>query len=266
MEHSVKAFHEFMSLASDHKYGEHSSVEYLSLFSDRLIEQAADMLTLISGLSQPCVLSIGSYPGFTPFVLKQHAVDVTVLEHPSVADEAYIGQLHEWGIETIPYDVSAFPCDYQLQQSFDLIECCYCLEHWNFNPLPFFDDIIRYRLREHGVLYVAVPSAVSLYRRVTMLFGHPPVPSMDFFVSCMDPSMNSDVSAHWREYTRGDLHRLIDFCGGEVIHSRMRTYPRSDHSPALHALYLLCHNLFPGLREDIVVTAKQSATVESINE
>ncbi len=86
---------------------------------------------------------------------------------------------------------------------------CETIEHMLMNPLAALREIHRV-LRRDGVLILTTPNVARLGNVLTMVEGG----------NIYDPySGYGPYGRHNREYTRHELHRLLDFAGFEIEYS-----------------------------------------------
>ena len=97
----------------------------------------------------------------------------------------------------------AFPFD---TDSFDVVLFCEMIEHMTMNPLAALREIHRV-LKPGGVLVLTTPNVSRLGNVYAMING----------ANIYDPySGHGPYGRHNREYTRHELHRLLEFAGYEV--------------------------------------------------
>jgi SAM-dependent methyltransferase len=90
--------------------------------------------------------------------------------------------------------------------SFDIVLFCEMIEHMLMDPLATLRQIHRV-LRPNGVLILTTPNVARIENVLRMLHG----------TNIYDPySGYGPYGRHNREYTRHELHRLLDFAGFEV--------------------------------------------------
>ena len=253
-EEAKEAFDEaLVHFEKSSQYGANEAKSYLTQFRARLIDQLAISFYFLNE-SPPKgeTLSIGGWPGISARIMAQKGFNVTAIDHPSLMDGA-AGQFHEsQGINAISYDfANASESDIPMGR-FHFIECCQCIEHWNFNPLPAITKLLRDHLHEKGKLLITVPNGVSLHRRLSVLAGQNPFAGMHYFIHQMEDDSNADVSPHWREYSAKDLMALADACNGNIEFLWAKTYARSNLlSPVARALYLFPQLFIPSIRENL---------------
>lgn len=237
-------------------YGDNEIHQYLSMFRGRIATQIAALLDLIetNRLSGGRMLSLGGWPGITMIILKRlTGIQGTLIDHPALLTSSIQALCIKEGLQTAAFDFAdANQTPLPVDAPVELIECCQCIEHWNFSPVPLFRQIFSSLLAPRGQFFVTVPNAVSLYRRLSAMAGNSPYPPMQSFISVDQQKPGAEVSPHWREYTQQDLKDLVEYCGGTCINLSSVTYPSSRHASWIHRLYIKCSTLHPQLRENVV--------------
>jgi SAM-dependent methyltransferase len=248
------------SIDGDERYGECVASGYLSAFRARIIEQVAVQTVLLRkmGLTNPSVLSVGGWPGVTAICLRHLGCRVSLLDHPSVLKSSLGGALGAMGVDAVPYDIAACATSggrLPVEGPFDLIECCECMEHWNFNPIPATRAFLGVLRPESGRVYVTLPNAVSLFRRILVLVGRNIYAPMGHFRMQMDAAAQADVSPHWREYTLADACELLDIAGARVDWAWYQFHTRTDKPGVGRAVYDMMQLLVPPVRDHIGIIA-----------
>ncbi len=242
-------------------YGHNSPARYLADYAPRMKSQIRTLLSLIEtqNLSGGRLLSIGGWPGISGIVLhRMTGIEVTLIDHPAVLREDVSAFYRANGLQTVPYDFAeSVHAPIPVSGSFDLIECCQCIEHWNFNPVYAFRDIFSRVLNVPGFMLVTVPNAVNLYRRLFTFFGMSPYPRMSSFIDVAEGVPGAEVSPHWREYLRQDIPLLIEYTGGECISLEMKQHKLLYTMSIFQRIHQALHNLHPGLRSTIEVVAQR---------
>jgi SAM-dependent methyltransferase len=247
-------------LVSD--YGESDIFTYLTLHRARISTQIAIQLKTIEeeGLGSGRMLSLGGWPGIAPIILNRlTGIKGTLLDHPALLTESMAGFYEPQGLETVAFDFAeAATSPLPLSGSFEMIECCQCIEHWNFSPIPVFRQVFSDLLAPGGRLLVTVPNAASLYRRLAALAGRNPYPAMQSFIDVDADKAGAEVSPHWREYSANDLRMLVAHCGGACIAARTAAYLPARYTSLAQRLYSAFNNLHPKLRENVEALCRKA--------
>ena len=242
-------------------YGNASADSYLKNFRQRIVAQLAVDLALLrrDEGGTGTVLIVGGWPGITAMCLRAEGYSVTAVEHPSVVSDAMVKIFTDAGVRLLPLDIGA-GMDGVMNASgegYTLVECCECIEHWPFNPIPAVSNMLS-ALSDNGRLFLTVPNAASLFRRISLLFGRNVFPSISDFVLQMDVNTCADVSPHWREYTLRDLVELVRCCGGAPEGSAWRQFhARNDGNKLVRFVYDCCQFILPSARDHIGIIVKR---------
>lgn len=95
--------------------------------------------------------------------------------------------------------------------SFDMVMMHDVIEHLHDSPRELLNDLVE-RLRPGGLLFITVPSAVNIRKRIDVLFGRSNLPRYDTYYWYPGP-----WRGHVREYARGDLEALNTFLGMNLV-------------------------------------------------
>jgi SAM-dependent methyltransferase len=163
-------------------------------------------------------LELGANPYFTTYLLDHHTgLQLTLANYyghrgettetisfvaPGAKDRKEIKRISQmFNIEE-----DEFPFD---SHSFDVVLFCEILEHLLMDPVAVLRQIHRV-LKPGGVLVLTTPNVARLDNVLAMVNG----------ANIYDPySGFGPYGRHNREYTRHELHRLLDFAGFEVEYS-----------------------------------------------
>lgn len=141
------------------------------------------------------ILDAGSAPGFTSLALKLLGYDVYSLD---INPEPYKALLEEQGVKVIKVDLEneSIPL---ADESVDCVVFTEVLEHLHPYKISFTLSEINRVLRKYGILYLTTPNAVSIGKRVKMLFGMQPI-----------------GERHVREYTLQEVITLLTRHGFKI--------------------------------------------------
>jgi SAM-dependent methyltransferase len=169
---------------------------------------------LVRDLSGTC-LELGAGPYFTTWLLDNFTdlelsvanffgspgeLEQTVSWLPPAASRR---AEHTWSSSLFNIEEDSFPYE---DSSFDVVLFCEMIEHLLMDPLAALREIRRV-LRPEGVLILTTPNVARLENVLRMVHG----------TNMYDPySGYGPYGRHNREYTRHELHRLLDFAGFEV--------------------------------------------------
>lgn len=247
-------------LASD--YGESDIRKYLVQHRARISSQIAIQLGIIEkeGFGKGKMLSLGGWPGIALVILNRlTGIKGTLLDHPALLTGTMASFYEAQGLATVAFAFAkAAENPLPVDGTFEVIECCQCIEHWNFSPIPVFRHIFSSLLSPQGHLLVTVPNAASLYRRLSVLAGRNPYPAMQSFIDVDKNKAGAEVAPHWREYTPKDLEMLVEHCGGKCTAIRTASYRPASYNSWAQRTYALFNNLHPNLKENVEVVCKKT--------
>lgn len=135
--------------------------------------------------------------------------------------------------------------------SFGMVMLHDVLEHFHESPRHVLLKLVDLVCPE-GYLFVTVPSAVSLVKRMKVLIGRTNMPPFEQYY--WSPDSHRD---HMREYVRDDLVELAEYLGLEILelhdcHHMLHAVPRG-----LKALYRLLTALIPGSKDSWLLVAQK---------
>jgi SAM-dependent methyltransferase len=163
-------------------------------------------------------LELGANPYFTTRLLEDYtALDLTLVNYYGYDGEtsetvSYLAPTATERVEreykTVMFNVEedVFPFD---TGSFDVVLFCELLEHLLMNPVAVLGEIRRV-LKPGGTLVLTTPNVARIDNAAAMVVGR----------NIYDPySGFGPYGRHNREFTRHELHHLLEFTGFEVEHS-----------------------------------------------
>lgn len=126
---------------------------------------------------------------------------------------------------------------------YDAILIFQVIEHLPNSPRAFLNEMLKL-LRVEGFLFVAVPNAANLRKRIDILRGRTNYPPFKGFYWYPDP-----WRGHIREYVYEDLALLSEFLG--LTNSKISTVRHDMRvlNPIQKASFNLIASLLPGLRD-----------------
>ena len=137
------------------------------------------------------------------------------------------------------------------QGEFDMIMLHDVLEHLHDSPRDLLNDLLEL-LKPGGYLFITVPNAANLRKRVALLLGRTNLPRYPYFYWYPNP-----WRGHVREYVRDDLIKLASYLGLEIselgsCHHMLRILP-----PAVRAVWRAITWPFPGLQDTWLMVAQK---------
>jgi SAM-dependent methyltransferase len=137
------------------------------------------------------------------------------------------------------------------KNSFDMVMAHDVLEHLHDSPRELINDLAEL-IKPRGLLFITVPSAVNIKKRIEVLMGKTNLP--DFSGYYWSPGA---WRGHIREYAKNDLKELSDYIGFEIealhgCHHMLHVVPK----PAL-PIYLGITKVIPDFRDSWLLVARK---------
>jgi len=102
---------------------------------------------------------------------------------------------------------------------FDGVICWETMEHFNFNPIPFLQELLRIT-RAGGLVNLTVPNQAKLDARLRLLLGKTVRTPVDHYFLQLDDRNRMKYAPHWREYTLGELCELVQRVGFRIVKAK----------------------------------------------
>lgn len=139
------------------------------------------------------------------------------------------------------------------KNSFDLVMAHDVLEHLHNSPRELLNDLAEL-VKPNGFLFITVPSAVNIKKRIKVLTGKTNLPDFDGFYWS-----SGAWRGHIREYVKDDLKALSEYLGFKIeelhgCHHMLHVVPKP-----LLPLYLLITKIIPDFRDSWLLVAKKPA-------
>ena len=136
---------------------------------------------------------------------------------------------------------------------FDMMMMHAVLEHLHGSPRDLLNEFLRL-VRPGGLLFITVPNAGNIRKRISLLMGGTNLPRFDLYY-CYPGKWRG----HVREYVRDDLVQLARFLDLEILrltscHFMLYKVPRS-----LRVAYLALTSVFEGWRDTWLLLARKRA-------
>lgn len=244
--------------ASDHFAGI-GALEYLAAFRLRITDVIAQDLLLLENCrsDSKVVVSVGGWPGVTSIAMTLAGFATVLVDHPAVLSEQSRMALRRLGVETLPIKMSELAEHQEFKElgPVALVECCECIEHWNFCPKPHLETMVRLIEKGSGRIFLTVPNIASLYHRVRLLFGKSIYGDITTFKKELNASEDRAFERHWREYTKAELVALVSAAGAEVDSVWHQFHPRLDKQGFLRAVFNQAQGSYAPFREHIGIVA-----------
>lgn len=138
-------------------------------------------------------------------------------------------------------------------RSFDMVMAQDVLEHLHNSPRQLLNDLIEL-LRDGGYVFVTVPNAANIRKRIDLLRGRTNLSHFRFFYWMPDP-----WRGHVREYVRDDLTQLCAYSG--LTSRELRSCHHMVHKKRwpwiARRTYEAATLLFPGWRDTWLLVAQK---------
>jgi SAM-dependent methyltransferase len=156
----------------------------------------------------------------------------------------------ECGIDFRLSDGSSLPF---LADEFDMVMMHDVLEHLHNSPRDLVNDLLGL-VKPGGLLFVTVPNAVNVRKRISVLFGRTNLPRFESFYW-----YPGAWRGHVREYVRNDLVLLAEYLGLDVLELRSCDHMLEKLPKAILPAYALITRVFPGWKDSWLLLAKKPA-------
>lgn len=148
------------------------------------------------------------------------------------------------------------------QSSFDMVMLHHVLEHWPHSPRVLCESLLSLCKPGGGFLFVTVPNAGNIRKRIALLAGKTNLPPYDAFYWTEGP-----YRGHVREYVRGDLVLLSQYLNLEILELNGidDLIAVQRRHPALVLPYRLASAFFRGWKDTwkLVARKKREASPDS---
>lgn len=139
-----------------------------------------------------------------------------------------------------------FQCDY-----YDAIVLNNVIEHFHDSPRKLLNRLLV-SLKAEGYLFIDVPNAANLRKRIDVMRGKTNYPSFDSFYWSSYP-----WRGHVREFVKDDLIKLGHFLGLEIVEISSHHYHLDVVSTPVRKIVVLVCKLLPSLRESWLFVGKK---------
>ena len=137
------------------------------------------------------------------------------------------------------------------KNSFDMIMLHHVLEHLHDSPRDLLNDLLDL-VKPEGLLFVTVPNAVNIRKRIDVLFGRTNLPRFEGYYW-----YPGSWRGHIREYVRNDLVKLSEYLNLEVLDLKGCDH-MLERVPAIsRPAYLLATSIFQGWKDSWSLVARK---------
>ena len=137
------------------------------------------------------------------------------------------------------------------KNSFDMIMLHDVLEHLHDSPCNLLNDLLELA-KPNGLLFVTVPNAVNIRKRIDVLLGKTNLPPFEGYYW-----YPGSWRGHIREYVHNDLVLLADYLNLEVLELRGCDHMLQKLSSSIRPAYLFVTTLFPGWKDSWLLVARK---------
>ena len=152
------------------------------------------------------------------------------------------------GIDFKQANAGMLPFD---KNSFDMIMLHDVLEHLHDSPRDLLNDLLELA-KPNGLLFVTVPNAVNIRKRIDVLFGRTNLPRFEGYYW-----YPGSWRGHIREYVRNDLVTLFEYLNLEVLELRGCDHMLQKLPSSIRPAYLLVTNIFRGWKDSWLLVARK---------
>jgi SAM-dependent methyltransferase len=136
---------------------------------------------------------------------------------------------------------------------FDMVMVLNVIEHLHDSPRQLMIELLHL-VRPQGFLFVAVPNAVNVRKRVAVLLGRTNLPRFSYYYWCP-----GRWRGHVREYVRDDVVKLSEYLDLETCELRSWHQMLNKVPSHLRRLYSGVTHLCPGWRDSWLLVARKPA-------
>jgi len=144
------------------------------------------------------------------------------------------------------YGVSPFE-----KNRFDMVMLHAVLEHLHDSPCELLNDLLEFAKPE-GLLFITVPNAVNIRKRINVLFGRTNLPRFEGYYW-----YPSSWRGHIREYVKNDLVKLSEYLNLEVLEIRGCDHMLWKLPVVIRPIYLFLTKIFTGWKDSWLLVARK---------
>jgi SAM-dependent methyltransferase len=134
---------------------------------------------------------------------------------------------------------------------FDMIMLHDVLEHLHDSPRDLLNDLLELA-KPDGLLFVTVPNAVNIRKRIQVLFGRTNLPHFEGYYW-----YPGSWRGHIREYTKDDLMQLAMYLNLEVLELKGCDHMLQKVPLNLQSVYLFVTRFFEGWKDSWLLVARK---------
>lgn len=162
--------------------------------------------------------------------------------------EQIISFANKYGIDFRMPDAGKLPF---AKNSFDMIMLLDVIEHLHDSPRDLLNDVLELA-RPDGLLFITVPNAVNIRKRLDVLRGKTNLPGFAGYYW-----YPGAWRGHVREYVRDDLVELAEYLNLEVLELRACDHMLLKVPAFIRPVYLFLTSIFQGWKDSWMLVAKK---------
>ena len=144
-------------------------------------------------------------------------------------------------------------------EHFDAIVLNNVIEHLHDSPKKLLNNLLG-SLKTDGYIFIDVPNAANLRKRLDILRGKTNYPSFESFYWSSYP-----WRGHVREFVRNDLEKIGRFLGLDEMEIKTHHYHLERVRPLIRRVFKATCMIFPGFRESWLFVGRKPVGWESRN-
>lgn len=152
------------------------------------------------------------------------------------------------GIDFKLADSGIMPFD---KNCFDMIMLHDVIEHLHDSPRDLINDLLELT-KPNGLLFITVPNAVNIRKRLYVLFGKTNLPRFENYYWYPGP-----WRGHIREYVRDDLIKLSEYLNMRVLELKSCDHMLWKIPSSIRPAYLFATKIFRGWKDTWLLVARK---------
>lgn len=233
--------------------GEFPFKDYVSAEHDRCFGIAKTALSFLEPRAR--ILDFGSGPCDKTAVLQ--ALGFQCSAYDDLMDdwhnipgnrERILSFVKSCGIDFRIADGSKLPFE---KDAFDMVMLHSVLEHLHGSPRDLLNDLLQF-VKPEGLLFITVPSAVNIRKRINVMFGKTNLPRFEGFYWYPGPFRD-----HIREYVKDDLQKLSEYLSLDILELRGCDHMLEVLPKPVRPAYLFVTKIFPGWKDSWLLVARK---------
>jgi SAM-dependent methyltransferase len=137
--------------------------------------------------------------------------------------------------------------------SFDMVMAHNVLDHLHHSPRDLMNDLVEL-IKPDGYLFVTLPNAANIKKRIFLLLGKTNMPSFDSYYW-----YPGGWRGHVREYVKDDLRKLTTYLHLDIVELRGCHHMLKKVPPTVRPFYVFLSSIFTGWRDSWMLVARRPA-------